>query len=86
MGGVFMRRKQLYDRYNCLVEQWIEKIDRQGSFEVTPGNFNGISMSTDLGINEFEQMVNNKVVAATFAQPLVRFPAVRNNSCSWFNP
>ncbi|GFS42048.1 protein disabled [Trichonephila inaurata madagascariensis] len=28
MGGVFMRRKQLYDRYNCLVEQWIEKIDR----------------------------------------------------------
>ncbi|GFW97002.1 hypothetical protein TNCV_4802151 [Trichonephila clavipes] len=31
---------------------------RQGSFEVTPGNFDSISMSTGLRINEFERMAN----------------------------
>ncbi|GFW23539.1 integrase catalytic domain-containing protein [Trichonephila clavipes] len=31
---------------------------RQGSFEMTPGNFDSIRMSADLGINEFERTVN----------------------------
>ncbi|GFW68947.1 uncharacterized protein TNCV_2918461 [Trichonephila clavipes] len=45
--------------------------DKQGSFEVAPGNFNSISMSPGLRINEFERLVNCKVMIASFAQPFV---------------
>ncbi|GFU21060.1 transposable element Tcb1 transposase [Trichonephila clavipes] len=58
----------------------------QGSFEVAPGNFDSISMSAGLRINEFERMVNCKMMIASFTQPFIRFPAVRNNSRSWFDP
>ncbi|GFQ95085.1 hypothetical protein TNCT_580451 [Trichonephila clavata] len=58
----------------------------QGSFEVAPGNFNSVSMCAGLRINEFERMVNCKVIITSFAQPFVRFPAIRYDSCSWFDP